>query len=183
MQLGSISQPETPFEKDIPLPPPEFYVPDGGLRAWLSVLGGWIVLFCTFGYSASFGVYQNFYTLKGTSSASNISWIGSLQLFLMMALSLPVGKLCDEGYFHHTQIAGSLIFVFSLFMLSLADPTKYYQLVLAQGIGLGLGSGLIFSPALSIQAHHWKKRRAFAMGVVVTGQLPQTHPESVRFCC
>ena len=27
----------------------------------------------------------------------------------------------------------------------------------------------MFLPALSVQAHHWKKRRALAMGIVLTG--------------
>ena len=56
-----------------------------------------------------------------------------------------------------------------LFMLSLADTDQYYQVLLSQGVGAGLGSGLIFSPALSVQAHHWKRRRALAMGVVLSG--------------
>lgn len=56
-------------------------------------------------------------------------------------------------------------------MLSLADTGEYYQLILSQGLGVGLGCGLIFSPALSVQAHHWKRRRALAMGVVLSGPL------------
>lgn len=34
---------------------------------------------------------------------------------------------------------------------------------------MGLGGGLLLVPAMSIQAHHWKKRRSFAMGIVLTG--------------
>lgn len=55
-------------------------------------------------------------------------------------------------------------------MLSLANPTKYYQLVLAQGIGMGIGSGLIFVPTISVQAHHWRVHRSLAMGIVMTGK-------------
>lgn len=55
-------------------------------------------------------------------------------------------------------------------MLSLADTSKYYQIFLSHGLGVGLGSGLIFVPALSVQAHHWKKRRALAMGIVLSGK-------------
>lgn len=56
-------------------------------------------------------------------------------------------------------------------MLSLADPTKYYQLILAQGIGMGIGSGLMFVPTMSVQAHHWRVYRSLAMGVVMTGEF------------
>lgn len=81
-------------------PSPAITVPDGGLQAWLSVLGGYVgdilclgcpesdtywrtsffVCVATFGYSNSFGVYQDYYVLKGASSSSNVSWIGSLQV-------------------------------------------------------------------------------------------------------
>lgn len=54
-------------------------------------------------------------------------------------------------------------------MLSLADPRQYYQLFLSQGVGMGLGAGLMFVPALSVQTHYWRKRRALAMGIVLSG--------------
>lgn len=59
-------------------------------------------------------------------------------------------------------------------MLSLADPTKYYQLILSQGVGMGIGQGMLLVPALSIQAHYWRKRRAVAMGIVLTGAVCST---------
>ena len=34
---------------------------------------------------------------------------------------------------------------------------------------MGIGAGLIYLPAVAVQAHHWKARRAFAMGIVITG--------------
>ena len=54
-------------------------------------------------------------------------------------------------------------------MLSLADPTKYYQILFAQGFGMGIGGGLMLVPALSLQGHYWKKRRGMALGLVLTG--------------
>lgn len=54
-------------------------------------------------------------------------------------------------------------------MVSLAHTDTYYQVYLAQGIGLGIGAGILYIPALGVQAHHWKRHRGFAMGVVVTG--------------
>lgn len=148
---------------------PEF--PEGGRQAWLTVLGGFLILFCTFGTVQSFGVYQDYYSrvLLSERTASDISWIGSMQTFLLFAGGLPTGKLFDDGYFHHCLAFGSLIYLFSIFMLSLVQPGQYYQVFLAQGVGLGIGMGLIMLPALSVTSHYFRRRRAVAMGVVIAG--------------
>jgi len=148
---------------------PTLTIPDGGLQAWMSVLGGFLVQFATFGYTSSFGVYQDYYVLKGGYPSSNVSWIGSLQFFLMFAMGFPAGRWFDDGYFRLMSITGTLLYSFSLFMLSLAHPQNYYQLILAQGVGMGLGSGLLLVPAISLQSHYWKRHRALAMGIVLTG--------------
>ncbi|KAG0699131.1 MFS general substrate transporter [Suillus ampliporus] len=160
----------TQAEKSPQIPtPPSF--PEGGLQAWLTVLGGSMILFCTFGTVQSFGVYQAYYTSHYLPQyvSSDISWIGSVQTFLLFAGGLPAGKLFDEGYFHHCIGAGSLIYLFSIFMLSLAKPHQYYQIFLSQGIGMGLGMGLLFLPAISVTSHYFRRRRAAAMGVVLAG--------------
>ena len=54
-------------------------------------------------------------------------------------------------------------------MLSLAHVDRYYQIILSQGVGSGIGAGLIYVPSMAIQAHHWRSRRALAMGIVITG--------------
>ncbi|KAF6752787.1 major facilitator superfamily domain-containing protein [Ephemerocybe angulata] len=150
-------------------PAPEFS--EGGLRGWLSVLGGAIMSFCTFGVVQSFGVYQDYYTRVSLSekTASEISWIGSAQVFLLFAIGLPAGKLMEMGYYRHTTIAGTLIYSISMFMLSLVQPHHYYQTFLAQGMGVGLGMGMLFLPTLTITSHYFRKRRSLAMGVVVSG--------------
>ncbi|KAJ8508972.1 hypothetical protein ONZ45_g8795 [Pleurotus djamor] len=132
---------------------------DGGLQAWLTLFGGFLVTSVTLGYSNSFGVFQDIYTSQHNISVSNISWIGSTQIFLFYAFSLPSGKLFDMGYLRHTQ----------LFMVSLAHKDKYYQMFLSQGVGLGIGAGLLYTPAVAVQAHHWYKRRALAMSCVTIG--------------
>jgi MFS family permease len=47
--------------------------------------------------------------------------------------------------------------------------TQFWQVVLAQGIGMGIGSGIIFLPSISIISHYFMKRRALAMGICTTG--------------
>lgn len=52
-------------------------------------------------------------------------------------------------------------------MLSLC--TTYYQIFLAQGVGLGISFGLLFNLAVSVPTHWFKRRRATALGVQAAG--------------
>lgn len=157
------------------------------LSLGLTMYARWLALFATFGYSSSFGVFQAYYTAVGTSTPSNISWIGSTGFFFFILTGLPAGKLVDMGYFKPTVAAGTLLYIFSsvsyifngktesdiffrMFMLSLSHPDRYYQLFLSQGVGMGVGMGLIYGPSLAVQAQYWRVRRAMAMGIVITGR-------------
>lgn len=50
------------------LPPP-----DGGLHAWAQVVSGHFVVALTWGYAASFGVFQNHYETTLPQTPSDIS--------------------------------------------------------------------------------------------------------------
>lgn len=57
---------------------------EGGAKAYLTVFGAFLALFCTFGQMNAFGTFQAWYTTHQLSTlhASTISWIGSLQLWV-----------------------------------------------------------------------------------------------------
>jgi MFS family permease len=130
-----------------------------------------MILFATFGYLYSFGVYQDYYTriFLSSHSASKIDWIGSIQLTMPFFMGILSGKLFDAGHFHRLEILGGTIFTFSLFMLSLSKPEKYYQVFLSQGVGMGLGLGFTFVPTISILIHHFHRRKALATGIALSG--------------
>lgn len=142
--------------------------PEGGTTAWMTLVGGWLTIFCSFGYANAFGVFQDLYTRSGAASALNVSWIGSVQWFFLIAAGLPAGRLLDAGHFRLTMAGASILFIFCNFMLSLADTSSYYQLLLSQGFGIGIASGLMYMPALAIQGHYWNKNRAAVMALVST---------------
>ncbi|KZT65262.1 MFS general substrate transporter [Daedalea quercina L-15889] len=144
-------------------------VPDGGLWAWMAVLGGWCTTFCTFGFSTSFGVFQDYFVQAGAGTSSDISWIGSIQLFLLFGMGIFSGMWFDQGYFRHEFLVGTFLILLSVFMLSICDPSRYYGLVLTQGLVMGVGCGLTTTPALCLQSHYWRKRRALALGLVQAG--------------
>ncbi|KAF7289331.1 MFS general substrate transporter [Mycena indigotica] len=152
----------------------EFEVPDGGLQAWMTVAGAWLTLFSTFGR-----ICVHFWSLRRCNyyvrvyltdhSASSIAWIGSFQLMMPFFCGPVSGKIFDNGGFHALEIVGGIIFTVSSFLLSLAKPNQYYQIFLAQGVGMGLGVGLIFLPSLSIVVHHFKRHRGLASGIIMSG--------------
>ncbi|KAL4075549.1 MFS general substrate transporter [Scleroderma citrinum] len=146
-------------------------VPDEGLEAWCTLLGSFLGQFCAFGYSNSYGVYQDFYSRHylSSESSSSISWIGSLNVFLINAVGPISGRLHDRGYFYPVFITGVVLQSLSLFMLSLAQPGCYYQVFLAQGLGSGMAQGLIHVPSYSILSHHFSRRRPLATAIVASG--------------
>ncbi|KAG2074479.1 MFS general substrate transporter [Suillus decipiens] len=145
--------------------------PEGGLAAWSTAFGAFLIQFCTIGYMTSFGVYQDFYTQHylTNETASAISWIGSTGAFLMNAMSLVAGLLHDRGYFYHVMITGSFLQSFSLFMLSFSKPDQYYQIFISQGLGLGIATGLMDIPSLAVISHHFRRRRTVVMTFVAAG--------------
>ncbi|KAJ7278872.1 MFS general substrate transporter, partial [Mycena rebaudengoi] len=115
-------------------------------------------------------VFQDFYTRQFLSNEtpSTISWIGSVQLALQYIIGVISGKLFDNGHFHTVMLPGTVLFLLSSFMLSLAKPHHFYQVLLSQGFGMGIGSGLVFLPSLGIASHYFRQRRAVAMGIMIS---------------
>ncbi|KAF9036304.1 MFS general substrate transporter [Panaeolus papilionaceus] len=147
---------------------------DGGKVAWCTIMGVWLVQFCTYGYTSAFGVYQEYYDNEFLSHVgpSNISWIGSFQLFMQYIPGMVVGRLFDAGYFHHIILAGTVLQVVSMFMLSLCQRDHYYQVrycILTQAVGMGLGQALLFLPSLTVIGYHFKNKRSLATGIAVSG--------------
>ncbi|CAI4220090.1 unnamed protein product [Parascedosporium putredinis] len=62
---------------------------------------------------------------------------------------------------------GAIIFVFAIMMTSLCK--EYWQFMLAQGLLLGLGMGLMVFPAMTAVSQFFDKKRAAALGLTVSG--------------
>ncbi|EPQ27809.1 uncharacterized protein PFL1_04554 [Pseudozyma flocculosa PF-1] len=166
-QLGEVDDDASQhMEKD---PDAGITFPEGGLRAWLSVLGGFWCTFITFGYLNSFGVFEDYYlqSFLSDKSSSQVAWIGAFQYFLLFAMGGVSGRLFDLGFFRPTFTFGCVLLVVSQMLLSLC--TEYYQFFLCQGVGLGLSFGIVFNMGINCPAHHFLQRRAMAFGLIATG--------------
>ncbi|KAL2879184.1 hypothetical protein SGCOL_005609 [Colletotrichum sp. CLE4] len=141
--------------------------PDGGLRAWLCVFGTFLVVMNTWGMINSFGAFQSYYITQLNRSPSDISWIGSIDIFFLFFIGTFTGRLTDAGYFRSVAIVGSVLVVAGT--LSASACTQYWQLLLAQGVCVGLGNGCLFCPAVALVSTYFAKRRSFAIGITACG--------------
>ena len=90
----------------------------------------------------AFGVFQTYYSSSESrwhASPSNISWIGSIQAFLLLLVGVISGPIYDAGYFRHLITTGAILIPLGFMMTSLANT--YWQTMLAQAFLIGLGNG------------------------------------------
>ena len=108
------------------------------------------------------GVFQTYYTIHLGVEPSTISWIGTIQNFFTFVIGAFSGRMLDAGFFLPTVVVGGTLQILGIFMMSIS--TKYWQLLLTQGIVNGLGNGIFFTPCMGLMATYFSKNRAFALG-------------------
>lgn len=117
----------------------------------------------------AFGVFETYYEqhILSHQSPSSIAWIGSVQSALLMVVGVVSGPLFDAGYFYALLPTGTFLVVLGMMMTSLS--TNYYQIMLAQGICVGIGAGFLFVPSVALLPQYFQKRRALANGIAASG--------------
>ncbi|KAI1335526.1 major facilitator superfamily domain-containing protein [Xylariaceae sp. FL0016] len=141
--------------------------PDGGWVAWSQVLPACLGTAMSWGYGTAYAVFQLYYKQTMNLPTAQISWVGSVQLFLYFVVGSISGRLSDAGYTRALYVTGGAIGVLGMFMTSLA--TDYWQLLLAQGFCSGVGGGLMFMPGIANVGTYFRKRRTFAMSLNACG--------------
>lgn len=141
--------------------------PDGGLVAWTQVLCAWFAILNTWGFVNSFGAFQPYYESILPESASSISWIGSIQAWLLFALGMFSGRALDRGWFRPTIALGIAIQIVGMFTMSVART--YWQLLLTQGLCTGVGGGIFFVPIMGLCSTYFSSHRGMALGIVTSG--------------
>ncbi|BFZ65076.1 hypothetical protein YB2330_006239 [Saitoella coloradoensis] len=141
--------------------------PDGGLKAWTQALMAHLVIFNTWGYINSFGAFQTYYSQALDQPPSTISWVGSIQIFLLFFIGTFSGQLLDAGYFWYTFGVGSVLQLVGVFTASVSKT--YWSLLLSQGVCTGIGSGLLFCPAVALASTYFLRNRSVAIGIAASG--------------
>ncbi|KAI0483809.1 FAD binding domain-containing protein [Xylaria cf. heliscus] len=147
----------------------EIKKPGPASKPWLQILGSFFLYFNTWGLISSYGSFQAFYEvdLLRTKTAFMISIIGSLQTFLMVFLGFVTGPIYDSGYFRYLLITGS--FLVTLGTLSQSFCTEYWQLLLAQGVAVGIGCGCFIILSVAIPSLWFTEKLPLANGIAASG--------------
>ena len=116
-----LKTPENP--SSAPSPEDEFMYPEGGLRAWLVVFGGWCGLFASLGIANTLASFQAYISENQLSpySAGQIGWIFSLYTFLTFACGIYIGPVFDVYGPRWLVLPGSICVVLTMFLLGLCS--------------------------------------------------------------
>ncbi|KAE8355373.1 major facilitator superfamily domain-containing protein [Aspergillus coremiiformis] len=143
--------------------------PDGGLKAWMVVFGAFCGLFVSFGWINCIGAFLDYYKTHQLSDfpTSTVTWITSLEIFMMFFGGPIVGVLFDNFGPRWVLIVGTFFHVFGLMMVSISK--EYYQFILAQGVCSPIGTSAIFHGCLTSVSTWFRRHRALALGVTTCG--------------
>lgn len=122
-----------------------------------------------FGFMNTAGVFQAYISTHQLASTDefSIGWIFSLYTFLSFFCGLFLGPFFDAKGPRLLVGLGSASLILGTF--TLAESTVYWHFILTYGLLCGLGTSLIFTPAVASIAHFFSQRRGWATGLATTG--------------
>ncbi|KAG0267497.1 hypothetical protein BG011_004531 [Mortierella polycephala] len=143
--------------------------PDGGLRAWLVVLGSFLIhSFCFAPTEYIFGMFEHHYLeLYPESTHGSIAFIGTLGSSTTYFAGFVSGALADKFGYRATALLGTAVMALALLLASFAS--QVWHLYLTQGVLFGVGASLVYYPAIGAPSHWFDAKRGLALGLAVSG--------------
>ncbi|KAJ5834259.1 hypothetical protein N7447_000285 [Penicillium robsamsonii] len=141
---------------------------DGGLQAWLVVLGSWCAALPSFGLMNTTGVFADWIATHQLheSSRGAVSWIFSVHVFFLLIGGMQVGPIFDRYGPKQLLVLGTIGLTTAVMSFSVSK--EYYQFMLSFGVLGGISASMIFTPSVSVITHWFHKRRALATGIIAT---------------
>jgi MFS family permease len=144
---------------------------DEGRDAWLCLFGCFIIESLVWGFPASFGIFQEYYTSHAPFSehASGIAAIGTTSLgIIYLSGPLMFGGLAYWPHVRkHATYLGLLCMTVALVASSFANAV--WQLLLTQGVLYAIGGSLLYSPTVTYVDEWFVRRKGLAYGVMWAG--------------
>jgi MFS family permease len=136
-------------------------------HGWYVVAGAFAVTFVGFGSAYTFGAFVESLGRDFHATRGSVSLVFSLAGFLYFALGILSGPLADRWGSRRLAVLGMLVTGAGLVLAGFAQSlTGVY---LAYGLGVGLGVGLSYVPAIGAVQRWFVRRRGLASGLAVSG--------------
>ncbi|KAL4949706.1 major facilitator superfamily domain-containing protein [Aspergillus filifer] len=142
--------------------------PEGGIQAWLVVLGAWCAMIPSMGLLNSLGTLHAWTSSHQLQeySESSVGWIFGAYGFFLYVAGAQAGPIFDCYGPLYVVVPGSIGMVASLLFFSFS--TEYYQIFLSFSVLGGLSACTLFNPAISVIGHWFNCRRGLATGIACT---------------
>src|ERR1700737_2096658 len=134
---------------------------------WLVVAAAFAVTFIGFGCAYTFSAFVGELQRDFGASRGSVSLVFSLAGFLYFGLGVVSGPLADRFGSRRLAVAGMILTGLGLAGASAARSLA--EVYAAYGLGVGLGVGCAYVPAIGAVQRWFVRRRGFASGLAVSG--------------
>ncbi|KAI0788869.1 major facilitator superfamily domain-containing protein [Abortiporus biennis] len=145
---------------------------DRGWRAWTFCTAAFVLEILTWGFSYGYGVFQNYYISHPPfqdSSPVGLAAVGTITLAIEFGGGIMLSFFHSRypDYLMKTMWFG--LFLTFLCLLLSSFVSKVYWLILLQGLGVGIGTSLLYWPIISLLSDWFVERRGLAGGIIFAG--------------
>jgi MFS family permease len=139
----------------------------GIFRGWFVVAAAFAVTFVGFGCAYTFSAFPESLQRDFGASRGSVSSVFSLAGFLYFGLGVVSGPLADRHGARRLALSGMLLIGLGLAAASAAR--NLIEVYAAYGLGVGLGVGFAYVPAIGAVQRWFVRWRGFASGLAVSG--------------
>jgi len=134
---------------------------------WFVVAAAFAVTLIGFGSAYTFSAFVDSLQRDFSASRGSVSLVFSLAGFLYFGLGMVSGPLADRWGSRRLCIAGMVLVGLGLCVASVARTLT--QVYAAYGLGIGLGVGCSYVPAVGAVQRWFVRHRGLASGIAVSG--------------
>ncbi|NXJ60642.1 MOT14 protein, partial [Rostratula benghalensis] len=139
---------------------------DGGW-AWMIVLSSFLVHILIMGSQMALGILNMEWLEEFNQSRGLTAWVSSLSMGITLIVGPFIGLFISMCGCRKTAIIGGILNALGWILSAYASNVHY--LFLTFGVTAGVGSGMVYLPAVVMVGQYFQKRRALAQGLSTTG--------------
>ncbi|NWI19882.1 MOT14 protein, partial [Crypturellus soui] len=139
---------------------------DGGW-AWMIVLSSFLVHILIMGSQMALGVLNIEWLEEFNQSRGLTAWVSSLSMGITLIVGPFIGLFISMCGCRKTAIIGGILNALGWILSAYAS--NVHCLFITFGVTAGVGSGMVYLPAVVMVGQYFQKRRALAQGLSTTG--------------